>query len=149
MAELFASGIKLAYPPGDNFIFEIGDERESSIVKRNLVNCPSFQVCVEWAKYQKNVSVLLIDKHAEDRYARGEFVGENSEPLLCRLEDGLVYIFGQSMLMFHGDSLLRRVTEIIGRVVEAGIYNYWISLNINFRKLLSWKIAIVHPLDGF
>jgi hypothetical protein len=149
MDELFTSGIGLAYPPGENFIFEKGDERESSNVKRNRVNCPSFEVCVEWAKYQKNVSVLLLDKVAEDNYAAGYFVGENSEPLLCRLEDGIVYSFGQSMVMFHGDPLLRRVTEILDRVVEAGIYNYWISLNMNIHKLYSRKIAIVHPLDGY
>jgi hypothetical protein len=30
MDELFASGIKLAYPKGYNFLFEIGDEMEAS-----------------------------------------------------------------------------------------------------------------------
>jgi hypothetical protein len=91
----------------------------------------------------------LLDKHAEDNYAAGFFVGENSEPLLCRLEDGVVYTFGQSMVLFYGDPLMRRVTEIIDRVVEAGIYNCWISLNMNQLKLYSRKIAIVHPFDGY
>jgi hypothetical protein len=95
------------------------------------------------------VSVLLVDKVAEDKYVVGDFVGENSKPLLCSLEDGIVYSFGQIMVMFHGDPLLRRVTEIIDRVVEAGIYNYWISLSMNILKLYSQKIAIVHPLDGY
>jgi hypothetical protein len=93
------------------------------------------------------VSVLLLDKNAEDNYAERYFVGENSEPLLCRLEDGIVYSYGQSMVMFYGDPLLRRVTEIIDRVVEAGLYNYWISLNMNMKKLYSRKIGIFHPLD--
>jgi hypothetical protein len=91
----------------------------------------------------------LIDKNAEVYYAKGYFVGENSEPLLCRLKDGVVYTFGQSMIMFYGDPLIRRVTEIIDRVVEAGLYNYWISLNINLSKLYSRKIPFVHPLDGY
>jgi hypothetical protein len=51
--------------------------------------------------------------------------------------------------MFHGDSLMKRVTEVIDRVVEAGLYKYWISLSMNQNKLLSRKIAIVNPLDGY
>jgi hypothetical protein len=99
--------------------------------------------------YQKNVSVLLFDKYAENKYAWGESVGENSEPLLCRLEDGVVHRYGESMLMFHGDPLMTRVTEIIDRVVEAGIYNQWISLRMNLAHSYSRKIAIVHPLDSY
>jgi hypothetical protein len=149
MDELFASGIKLGYSPEHNFIFENGDETEYSIVQRNRVNCPTYEVCVEWAKYQKNVSVLTADNLAETSYANGILVGENSEPLLCRLEGGVVFSTGLSMLMFHGDPLLRQVTEIIDRVVEAGMYNYWISLVMNMDKLYSRKIAIVHPNDGY
>ena len=149
MDELFASDIKLAYSPEEHFIFENGDETVLSKVLRNRVNCPSLPICVEWAKYQKNVSVLLVDKNAEDNYAKGFFVGENSEPLLCSLEDGVVYTFGQSMVMFYGDPLMRRVTDIVDRVVEAGIYTFWISLSIHKSKLYSRKIAIVHPLDGY
>jgi hypothetical protein len=41
--ELFASGIKLAYPPENSFIFVNGDETEVSNVKRNRENCPSYK----------------------------------------------------------------------------------------------------------
>jgi hypothetical protein len=149
MDELFASGMKLAFPTGYNFIFEKGDEAELSKVLKNLVKCSSFEVCLDWAKYQKNVSILFSDMVGEILYATGSLFGENSEPLLCKLEDGVVYASGLTMVMFHGDPLMRRVTEIIDRVVEAGIYNYWISLRIEILKLLSRKIAIVHPLDGY
>jgi hypothetical protein len=44
---------------------------------------------------------------------------------------------------------MRRDTEIIDRVVEAGLYNHWIFLNMNKPKLRSRMIAIVHPLDGY
>jgi hypothetical protein len=149
MDELFASGIKLAYAPGHNNIFENGDETEKSMVQTNRLNCPLIRVCENWAKYQKNVSILLLDKVAEDKYASGDYVGENSEHLLCKLEDGVVYSTGLTMIMFHGDPLMGRVTEIIDRVFEAGIYNYWISLKMNIRKILSREIAIIHPLDGY
>jgi hypothetical protein len=147
--ELYESGIKLAYNREHNFMFVIGDEIETSKVQRNYMNCTSFNVCVDWAKYQKNVSILLDDSVAEMHYAVGDLFGENSEPLLCRLEDGVVFTTGLSMIMLYGDPLLRRVTEIIDRVVEAGIYNYWVSLYMNKHKIKSRKIAIVHPLSEY
>ena len=148
MDELFASGIKLA-DPHNSFKFEIGDETEISNINRNLANCPSYEVCVAWTKYHKNLSLLLPDINAELKYAVGDFVGENSKPFLCDLEDGVVYPGSLTMLMVHGDPLLRRVNEIIDRVVEEGLYNYWISLECNRLKLLFRKIAILHPLDGY
>jgi hypothetical protein len=144
--ELFASGIKLAYPEEDGIV---GDESEASIIRRNRVNCPSQRDCLNWAKYQKNVSVVLSDMIAEVKYASGDSIGENSEPLLCRLEDGALFSTGLTMVMFHGDPLLKRVNEIIHRVVEAGLYNYWFSLRINSLKLLSRKIGIALPLDEY
>jgi hypothetical protein len=149
MDELFASGIKLAYPTIHNSIFEIVDETQASNVRRNRANCPSYRDCVNWARYGKNISILVADMSAEENYAAGAFVGKNSEPLLCRLEDGIVLNTGLTMLMFHGDPLMSRVNEIIHRVVEAGLYNYWISVRINNLKLLSRRIAIVHPLDEY
>jgi hypothetical protein len=147
--ELFASGIKLAYPQQYSYIFENGDDTELSKVKQNHVVCPSKEICDNWVKYQKNVSILLVDRVAEENYATGSYVGENSEPLLCKLEDGVVFTTGLSMIMFHGDPLMKRVNEIIDRVVEAGLYDYWVSLTMYNLKLNSRKIAIVHPLDGY
>jgi len=149
MDELFESGIKLANPSGHTFIFENGDETETAKVHRNHVNCPSLDVCVAWAKYHKNVSILLLDKIFEEYYATGYFVGENSEPFLCRLEDVVVYSYGQIMLMFFEDPLMKRVNEITGRVVEAGLHTFWNSLLMHMKKLISRRIAIVHPPDGY
>ena len=147
--ELFASGIKLAYTREFKFIFEKYDKTELSKVERNRANCPSYEVCVDWAKYRKNVSILMVDRVAEEMYASGSFVGENSEPLVCMLEDGVVYFSCPSMLMFHGDPLMKRINEIISRVVAAGLYNFWISLIFQKNKLLTRKIGIVHPPDGY
>jgi hypothetical protein len=57
---------------------------------------------------------------AEEHYSTGDFVCENSEPLVCRLEEGVVSTTGLTMVMFHENPLMRRVTKIIDRVVEVG-----------------------------
>jgi len=149
MDELFASGINLAYPTEYNFIFEQLGGTELSNVERNRANCPTYNVCVNWAKNHKNVSVLMVDKGAEEQYARGSLVGDNSEPLVCMLDDGVVYFTCLNMVMLHGDPLIKRVNEIIGRVVQSGLYNYWISLTFEHYKLITKKIGIVHPLDEY
>jgi hypothetical protein len=149
MDELFASGIKLAYHPNFRFILEIGDEMELSKLHRNLANCPSFLACLAWANYQRNLSILLDDLHAEIFYAIGNFINENSKPLMCKLEDGVVFPTSLTMIMLHGDPLMKRVNEIIDRVVEAGLYNYWISLELNLYKIDFQKIAIVQQLEGY
>jgi hypothetical protein len=91
----------------------------------------------------------LVYVDAVRNYAIGDYIGDNSEPMVCRLENRVVFTTGLSMIMFHGDPLMKRVTEIIDRVVEAGLYNYWISMGTNKVKLLSRKIAIVNPIDGY
>ena len=85
------------------------------------MNCPFTETCLKGAKNEKNESVLLSDIMAEITYANGDFIGDNSEPLLCGLEYGAVFNTELSMLMFSGDPLLRRVIEIFDRVVETGL----------------------------
>jgi hypothetical protein len=149
MDELFDSDIELAYTQEFQLFIENGDGTEASEIFRNRADCPSLDVCWDWAIYQKNVSLMMYDLFAEISYAVGAFVGENSEPLLCKLQEGSFYQTGLTMIMSHADPLLRRVNEIIDRVVEAGIYNFWISLIMNKIKILSRKISLVHPLDGY
>jgi hypothetical protein len=104
---------------------------------------------LNWALYQKNVSIILNEEWFDFHYVSGVFCGENSEPLLCRLEDGVLFTHGLSMVMLYGDPLLRQVTEIIDRVVEAGIYNYWFSLRMNELKINNSVIGIVRPLEDY
>ena len=148
MHELFASGIKLVDPYNIPF-FGFIEETELLNVLRNLANCPKLLDCVDWTMYHKNVSILLPDWEAEHFYTVGYTVGENSKPLLCKLEDGVVFPASLTMLMFHGDPLMRRTNEIIDRVVEAGLYNYWISLEFNRENLSFRKRAIFQFLDGY
>jgi hypothetical protein len=132
MEELFASSIKLAYPPEQNVIFQKFVETQLLNVQRFYVNCQSTESCLSWALYHKNVSIILDDTWAEENYATGVSVGENSELLLCGLDDGVDFKTGRSMIMIYGDPLMGRVNEIIDRVIEAGIYNFWISFRMHF-----------------
>ena len=124
MDVLLGSCIGIAYPEILNVFFDEIDGMESLQIKSNYVNCSSYDVCVEWAKYHTNILIYLLDKFAEICYANDDLGGDNSEPLLCKIEDGVFISFGQSMLMLHGDPLMGRVNEIIDRVVEAGLHKF-------------------------
>jgi hypothetical protein len=67
---------------------------------------------VDWAKYYKNVSIFVAEISAEYNYATGEIVGEISKHLLCKLEDGVFFPNSLTMMMFHGDPLMRRVNPL-------------------------------------
>jgi hypothetical protein len=68
---------------------------------------------------------------------------------MCRLEDGVVYTTAITMMMIHGDPLMRGFNEIIDSVFAAGLYKFCYSMRKHGLKLLSRKIVIVHPIDGY
>jgi len=149
MDVLLASDIKLVLSRYSSILYNISDINIKSKLKKKFVPCPSLEDLWKWAIFKKNVSFMFSEISAEENYALGNFVGEKSEPLFCKLEDGVFLHSGRSMVMLRTDPLLRRVTEIVDRVVEAGIYNFWISLKLNWYKILSQKISLIHPLDEY
>ena len=129
--------------PDYSHILEMGDEAEVSKVHRNLANCPSFLACHDWITNHKNVSMLIKEEHV------GKLLGEDSKPLLCKLEDEVAFTFGRTMMMFRGDPLMKRVNGIIDGVVEAGLYSYRLSLLYNEYGIYYKKIRMFQPLDGY
>jgi hypothetical protein len=149
MDELFDSDLKLAYDPVHSPFLEKGNEKDLSNLRRMKANCPSFDVCVDWAQYYKNVSVFLSDYVFQIQSAIGLHVGENGEPLLCRIDDGVFFNTQSVMLMFYGEPLLNRINDIFGRVVEAGLYKFWLSELMDYYKRQVEQKAIVNPLDEY
>ena len=92
---------------------------------------------------------MLAHIDIEGHHDIGDFVGKNSESLFCKLEEGVIFNTGLTMVIFHGDTLMRRVPNIIDRVVAAGQYNYWNSLRMDRLKLRSRKIAIIQALNRY
>jgi hypothetical protein len=149
MDELFGSTMKLAYHPKHSFVFENGNKTEVSNVRRKKASCPSLSVCVNWAKHYKNVSVLMSDYQFQIQSEDGGYVGGDGEPLLCRIDDGVFLNVGAVMIMFQGEPLLKRINNIFVRVLEAGLYKFWLSQFVNQYKISVKMKAIVNPLDDY
>jgi len=92
---------------------------------------------MNWTEYQKNASVFWLILVLKDIRLLVIFFEKNSETLFCKLEDGVVFNTGLSMVIFHGDPLMGGFSEIIDLVVEESLYNYWITLRIHWLKLRS------------
>jgi hypothetical protein len=92
---------------------------------------------------------MLPENIFEENFVLSNFVGENSKPLFCRLENELLFHYNTTLIMMYGDLLMRRVTEIIDRVVEAGVYMYWISWRKQRLNIQARKIPIVDHFDGY
>ena len=109
------------------------------------MQCPkkAYHVFFEWTMYHKNSSIFISDVLAELNYAIGKFVGENSEPLMCRLEDGVFYSSVLTMIMFHGshwwDELLKLLIAWLKQVyTHTGIRNALSVLNYIFGRHISF-----------
>jgi hypothetical protein len=124
MDELLSSGMKLATFPGSNYVFEYVTEIEMSNVRRNLADCPSYDICLNWAVLEQNVSVVVPEDNFEMLVDTYLLLKKNVKRPLCRIEDGVFSNNQLAMLMFNGEPLLKRVNEIIDRVLEAGLYKY-------------------------
>jgi hypothetical protein len=90
---------------------------------------------------QKNASITLAEDNFEENFALGEFVGEKSKSLLCRLEDGIFSPASLIMNILYVDPLMKRVPEIIDRVVETVRYNDCYSSRMHKLKLHSRRPA--------
>jgi hypothetical protein len=148
MDELLASGIFLLCQT--KYIFFItNDNVLNEHLKLQHANSPLTPDVRECTIYHKNASYFAEDLDVEQWFYLDKKDRGTSETSLCKLEDEMVYNHGLSMIMFHGDPLLRRVSEIIDRVVAAGLCKQWISMTLNQAKVETRKIGLVHPLDGY
>ena len=97
----------------------------------------------------QNISYYTSDLNAEIENDIAYSSGKTSEPMFCMFENGDIYDEGLRLVMLNGDPLLRRVSVIIDRLVEAGFYNTWVS---RFKHLYKFRKHIqrsVHKLDGY
>jgi hypothetical protein len=68
-------------------------------------------------------------------HANGTWTDENNRPLACKLEYGGVDTSGAAFWVSRGSPLLEFINELIGRIVEAGIF-----MQISNRGLYKAKV---------
>jgi hypothetical protein len=147
--QMLASEIKYGYNPVFDCVYNESGDVHSSIILRNRVLCPIHAICVKWAYVYKNISLILDELSIEERYSSSSLMDENSKPLLCCLEDGVVMYGDSVMMMRMGDPLLERINDIIHRVVEAGIFMQWKKSHFDNMKVRAGTIRSYRPLNNY
>jgi hypothetical protein len=147
--QMLASKIKYGYFDVFDDIYNETDDVESHVILENRVLCTDLLACLNWARDYKNISIILDELSVEERYSNSMLLDENSMPLICPLDDGLVMITNTAMVMRVGDPLLGRIDEIIKRFVEAGLFMQWKKVFFEKLKIESGRIHSYSLLEDY
>jgi len=143
--ELLASKLTLTFDNGYKGLFEGTDERAELILSRQ-VPCPDFQPCARRTATLGDAATIL-DFEKFDVY-KHKFVDENGDSLLCRLPDK---ISGYQIAMFmqKGNPLFGPVDDVILRLVEAGLVDFWWNMVVYRQKFTTEKESADAPIKFF
>jgi len=147
--QMLASKIKYAYHPIFEDIYNETDDVNSHILKENRLLCPDTNACIKWAQNYKNISMIIDEVGFEERLYTSRLMDENSKPLICPLDDGIVMTNNAAMIMRVGDPLLGRIDEIIQRVVEAGLFMQWKKSYFDKKKIRSGTLHSYSLQDDY
>lgn len=128
--ELLASDLVLTFDNGYLDLFKYEEEREKQIISR-WISCPGFEACSRRTATIGDAATVL--DFQEFDYYKHKFVDENGDSLLCRLP-GKISGYLIAMFMQKGNPLFRPVNDVILRIMEAGLVNFWWSLIVERQK---------------
>lgn len=106
-------------------------------------------VCLKWAAIYGNISLILDELSNEEQYDNSQLMDENSKPLLCRLDDGVIMEGNHVMMMGVGHPLLDGISDIIVRAVEAGIFRRRKKTQFDRTKVRARATGICSPLNCY
>jgi hypothetical protein len=142
MEELFNSDSAFLVYQGHIPFYEGSGDLKSSRILNNHRECQRY-TCVgemKTAAQFRNSAVLWNDYLIEYYTLKGLFDSATGRPLLCKVPDGTVLITNDVIYVPHGNPLLDRTNEIIGRVLEAGLYSKWYA---SFKNRLKVEARVI------
>lgn len=143
--ELLASKLTLTFDNGYKDLFGGTDERAELILSRQ-VPCPDFQACARRTATRGDAATILdFGKFDEFKH---KFVDENGDSLLCRLPDKISG-YRITMFMQKGNPLFRPVDDVILRLVEAGLVDFWWNMVVYRQKFTTEKESADAPIKFF
>jgi hypothetical protein len=109
---------------------------DSAIVE-NALQCSNVNSCFIWASVYHNFSTILDDFSVEMLRRLKNWSDENNKPLLCEMEDGVVRIFKAAILFSSRSPFFEIIGDVIGHIVEGGIFLHIKERVIDQQKLES------------
>jgi len=120
--EMLKSEKLFAFP--ENFLTYFYNTSGSvdSAVRKGAVHCQDEYTCLTWATVYHNISTILSDFDIEIERCSKNWIDENNRPILCELEDGVVRTIDLVFLVRKRSPFLEILEDVIGRIIEGGIF---------------------------
>jgi hypothetical protein len=119
--QMLKSEIKYGFDANYTVLFTNTADPVESAIRKDPVPCPEVE-CFKWAALHHNISTMLNDLVVGTQCAKGYWTDENNKPLLCELEDGVVRTVHFTILVRKRSPFFELIDDIIGRLVEGGIF---------------------------
>jgi hypothetical protein len=135
--EMLRSGKKFGFVRQQKYLFINNFDPVDSAIAKDAVLCLDEATCFIWAAVYHNISTVINDLDMETYRAKRGWTDENNRPLLCEIE-GRVFGTSEFVLMgFKGNPLLEFIDNVLGHIVEGGIFMHIKKRSFDKLKLLS------------
>jgi hypothetical protein len=138
--EMLRSEKKFGFLDKQKFLFINSFDPVDSAIAKHAVRCPDEPTCFIWAAVYQNISTVMNDLDIQTYRAKGGWTDENNRPLLCEIEGR---VFGTSEFVILGDEgnpILEFIDDVLGRILEGGIF-------LHLKKKSFDKLKILSKLD--
>ncbi|PSN29099.1 hypothetical protein C0J52_28382 [Blattella germanica] len=105
----------------DDWFNDSSDPIAMAILK-NRIHCPDYDTFIHWGANYHNFSSLINNVKLEYFFWNQTLIDENNKPMICQLDDGIMYHKHVTMIMTKGNPLIPLISDIIDRVYESGIF---------------------------
>jgi hypothetical protein len=138
--QLLESGLPYGFDPQcDNTFRDTGDSVMMTILQHRIP-CSPYTTCMDWVAFHRNFSTPSTD-NIVDYFTATKYVDSQGQPLLCALKEQY-YTATIVLHMLKGNPLFRRVNELVGRIVQSGIFSQWTKELLDSLKLKKGVISL-------
>ncbi|PNF30095.1 hypothetical protein B7P43_G03135 [Cryptotermes secundus] len=138
--ELLNSGLPYGFDPQCDKTFNDTEESVMRTILKHRIPCSPYTTCMDWVAYHRNFSTPSTD-NIVDYFITTKYVDYQGTPLLCALKEEF-YSSNNVIHILKGNPLFQRVNEIVGRIVESGIFNQWTKELFDTLKLKKGVISL-------
>jgi hypothetical protein len=135
--QMLASDMKFGFDQGYEVFFNDTSDSTDNTILKNAVGCLYYDTCLNWTIYEHNISTILSDFDKVQMDAAGIWTDENDRPLACEIEYGVTEASGVALWVSQGTPLLEFINDVIGHIVEGGIFLHIRNLDLYKLKLES------------
>jgi hypothetical protein len=138
--EILDSGLPYGFDPQcDKGFRETGDSIMMTILQHRIP-CSPYTTCMDWVAFHRNFSTPSTD-NIVDYFTATKYVDYQGQPLLCAVKEEY-YTSNNVLHLMKGNPLLQRVNELVGRIVQSGIFSQWTKELLDSLKLKKGVISL-------